>query len=91
MPVKLSPRHHGDAQLGDLLKVMRAGVVLVRIHADRVAQLLEDTQDTKGPERAGVLVRAGNLMVDVEDHRALTAPERDRDRREPRMNASCAT
>ena len=91
MPVELSSRHHGDVQLGELLKVMRAGVAIVRIHGDRVAQRPEDAQDAKGPERACVLVRAGNLLVDVEDHRALTAPERDRNRAEPRMSASCAT
>ena len=47
------------------------------------AQRPEDAQDAMGPERAGVLVPAGILMVDVENHRALTAPERGGNRAEP--------
>jgi hypothetical protein len=59
------------------MKVLRARASVVRVQADRVAEFPEDAQQPAGPEGARVLVRAWDLMVDVEDHGVLNRWVRD--------------
>src|SRR5262249_61828160 len=77
MREQLARRHDSDVELGELSHVMRARVGLVGEYADPVTQRPQSAQDATGPEGAGVLVRAGNPMIDVENHagaRHFTGP-----------------